>query len=573
MGTQVTIDFLEWEAAKPPKIVSDDIFVDFFAGGGGASCGIEAALGRSVSLAVNHDRVALALHKVNHPNTKHMIEDVWGVDPIRETKGKNVIGMWLSPDCKDFSKAKGGKPKDKNIRSLAWVAVKWASFVKPKIIYLENVEEFQDWGPIDESGRRIEERKGETFRHFLAALAENGYKYEYRELSACDYGAPTTRKRFFMIARCDGKPIVWPEPTHGDPESKAVRKGEKLPWRTAASIIDWSIPCPCIFDTKEEIYEKYGVRARRPLADNTLSRVVRGCKKFVVDDPNPFIVEVNHAGKHARVRTLDAPLKTVTAKNGYGIVLPFIARIGQQGFGGDKLQYQVTKPLTTVVTKQEHCLVTPKLVPTMDTVGNNVVNYHELYLREAPDEASNVTSIIAPFITKNYGGGYTGAGSSMREFLHTITAWDHNSITCAFISRQFGTGVGRRPDGPLLTTTAVNKSALVMAFLIKYYGNDVGQRLDDPLHTITSKARFGLVTIHGIDYEIVDIGFRMLTPEELKLAQGFPESYVIDHDCFGNVIPINRRTKMIGNSVAPQVAQALVEANMQEYIYSGDIAV
>lgn len=261
-----------------------EIIVDNFAGGGGASTGIEMATGYSVDIAINHDPDAIRMHMANHPSTKHYCESVWDVDPIKVCKGRPVGLAWFSPDCKHFSKAKGGKPKDKNIRGLAWVALRWAGKVRPRVIMLENVEEFKTWGPLNRGHRPIKAKQGTTYKKFLSQLKDLGYEVETRELVAADYGAPTTRKRFFMIARCDGKKIVWPEPTHAPRDSIKVAAGEKEPYVSAADIIDWSIPCPSIFERK------------KPLAENTMRRIARGLQKYVFDNPEPFIIQVNHAG-------------------------------------------------------------------------------------------------------------------------------------------------------------------------------------------------------------------------------------------------------------------------------------
>jgi len=276
------------------------IIVDNFAGGGGASTGIEMAIGKSVDIAINHDLAAIAMHKANHPTTEHYCESVWEVDPVKACKGRPVDLAWFSPDCKHFSKAKGGKPKDKNIRALAWVAVKWAKLIKPRVIMLENVEEFKTWGPLSKDGTPDPKQKGKTFNLFIKTLEKLGYKVEHRELRACDYGAPTIRKRFFLVARCDGQKIVWPEPTHGDPERIEVRCGLMKPWRVAAEIIDWSIPCPSIFERN------------KPLAENTLKRIAKGIQKYVIDNPNPFIV-VNTTGHHGS--KINEPLRTIKNYN------------------------------------------------------------------------------------------------------------------------------------------------------------------------------------------------------------------------------------------------------------------
>lgn len=291
-----------------------ELIIDNFAGGGGASTGIELATGRSVDIAINHDPDAIAMHKANHPNTIHYCEDVFDIDPIEVTNGRPVALCWLSPDCKHFSKAKGGKPVDKKIRGLAWIAVRWAAKVKPRVIILENVEEFKSWGPLKDN-RPDKEKKGQTFNIFVKQLQKEGYEVDWKELKACDYGAPTTRKRFFMIARCDGQPIVWPERTHGPKDDFQVVSENLEPYKTAAEVIDWSIPGNSIFERK------------KALSEATMKRIARGIFKFVINNPNPFIV-----------------------------------RIGQTGFGKDRLQYEIDKPLTTITTKAEHCLVSPTIM-------------------------------------------------------------------------------------------------------------------------------------------------------------------------------------------------------------------
>ena len=299
-----------------------EIIVDNFAGGGGASTGIEIAIGHSVDIAINHDPAAIAMHRANHPTTEHYTEDVWEVDPVAACAGRPVALAWFSPDCKHHSKAKGGKPVDRHIRGLAWVAVKWAKAVHPRVIMLENVEEFQDWGRLDENSRPDPKYKGETFRRFIHQLEKQGYRVEYRLLRACDYGAPTIRKRFFLIARCDGQPIRWPEPTHGDPDGLEVLSGLKKPWVPVADVIDFSLPCPSIFATSEEIMAQYGIRAVRPLSEKTMKRIARGIMKFVVNNPRPFIVQVNHSGDSFRGQDVTDPLDTITAKHGTGVIMP-----------------------------------------------------------------------------------------------------------------------------------------------------------------------------------------------------------------------------------------------------------
>ena len=423
-------------------MINGEFIVDNFAGGGGASTGIEVATGYSVDIAINHDPEAIRMHKANHPNTKHHCESVWDVDPIKACEGHPVALAWFSPDCKHFSKAKGGKPKDKTIRGLAWVALRWAALVRPRVIMLENVEEFQTWGPLNRGHRPVKKKKGTTFTKFVLQLQELGYRVEYRELVAADYGAPTMRKRFFLIARCDGKPIVWPEPTHAPADSPEVAAGLCLPYAGACTQIDFSLPCPSIFDSAEEIKEKYGIRAVRPLAPKTMERIARGLKKFVLDNPDPFIVGV------------DA-----------GVEEHYMVQIGQTGFVADRSK-DVRDPLTTIVSKNEHCLVKSVLspcimcnnenntgagveapLPTITTGNRNflvaptLIQYHS---ETAKDEVrgqgvrdpimtvdgSNRYGLVTSFLHKYYDGGYKGAGDDVKNPLPTVTAIDHNSV-CA----------------------------------------------------------------------------------------------------------------------------------------------
>lgn len=571
-----------------------EIIVDNFAGGGGASTGISLAIGRSVDIAINHDPAAIAMHKANHPFTEHYCESVWDIDPREVVRGRQVALCWLSPNCKHFSKAKGGKPVEKHIRGLAWVAVRWAATVRPRVIILENVEEFKTWGPLIpkrdlETGRMLKimhseddetdvcfvaaepgefvppeervyipdpQRKGITFKAFVNALKRQGYQVDWKELRACDYGAPTTRKRFFLIARCDGNPIVWPTPTHGDPESQEVKSGKLKPWRTAAEIIDWSLPCPSIFERKKS------------LAENTLRRIARGIQRFVLDNPKPFIVQVNYSGaQHHYCRPLDKPLSTITAKNGWGLVSPFIARIGQTGFDGNRMQYQVEEPLTTVVTKAEHLLVTPTLmVNTTGHPGSQV---------DAPIRTittGNHHALVAAFLSKYHGETSPGEvrGQLPDEPIRTIDTSNRFSLVTSHLIKLRGTGqgmnIGHPVTEPLHTVSAGgNHIGEVRAFLLKYYGAEQdGQACTEPLHTITAKHKFGLVTIHGQDYQIVDIGMRMLEPHELFAAQGFPDSYIIDRDYEGSRYSKAAQVARCGNAVPPPFAEHLVRANLPE---------
>ena len=514
-----------------------EIAVDNFAGGGGASTGIEIAMGRSVDVAINHDPAAIAMHRANHPDSKHYTEDVWMVDPVEACEGKPVGLAWFSPDCKHFSKAKGGKPVSKHIRGLSWVILRWAMAVRPRVIMMENVEEIQTWGPLmkRKDGKTVPDpaRAGETFQGFIAMLTTGisldhpayreacdflkpdtqealklalglGYHVEHRELRACDYGAPTIRKRFFLIARCDGKPITWPKPTHGDPESIEVNVGLKKPWKPVADVLDFSLPCPSIFATSEEIWDDYHIRAVRPLADATMRRIARGIQKFVIENPRPFIV---------------------SADGGDQIAPSLIQYHDEQG--GDARGQEVDNPLMTV-------------------------------------DASNRYGLVSTFISKYYGGDNVASGAD--KPLPTVTAIDHNAV-CAVAVTQFNNHCDGQPvDKPLNTMTAqTNHFGEVCAFLVKYYGNgDNAVPCDKPAPTVTAKDRMGLVTAKGQDYQIVDIGLRMLTPRELFNAQGFPKDYIIDVDADGKPYPKSEQVARCGNAVCPPIPTALVRANLPE---------
>lgn len=500
----------------------DELIVDNFAGGGGASTGIEQALGRPVDIAINHDPDAIAMHTINHPHTTHYCESVWDINPREVTNGQPVGLAWFSPDCKHFSKAKGSTPVNKEIRGLAWVAMRWAATVKPRIIMLENVEEFKTWGPVID-GKPCPARKGKTFASFVRQLEQLGYAVEWRNLVASDFGAPTIRKRLFLIARCDGQPIAWPEPTHGNPARLDFKKSGLKKWKTAADIIDWSIPCPSIFDRK------------KPLAENTLRRIARGVQRYVIDNPKPFIV-----------------------------------RIGQQGFGGDGMQYDSNQPLTTITTKAEHCLVLPHITKYYGAKSATETRGSTLGEPIATQTTENRFGLVSAFLTKFRTGA---TGSSMEEPVHTITAG-------SFVKRPGGAAHAmgmvtthlvhlrnncdaRSIEEPLPTLTAGGGHVgEVRAFLIKYYGNETeGVSLREPLHTVTAQDRFGLVTVRGEQYQIVDIGMRMLEPHELFAAQGFPRNYIIDRDAAGNPIPKYKQVARCGNSVCPALAEALVRAN------------
>lgn len=544
-------------------MIHGELIVDNFAGGGGASTGIEMATGYSVDIAINHDPEAIKMHKANHPNTKHYCENVWAVDPVKACNGHPVALAWFSPDCKHFSKAKGGKPKDKFIRGLAWVACRWAGLVRPRVIMLENVEEFKTWGPLGRRHHPIKAKQGETFQKFVQQLTDLGYEVQFRELIAADYGAPTMRKRFFMIARCDGKPIVWPEPTHAPADSEEVKAGLKKPYVGAYTQLDFSLPCPSIFDTSEEIKEKYGIRAVRPLAQKTMDRIARGFIKFVLNNPKPFIIQCNHGGER-RPNDIREPMPTITGKHGYGIVEPYMVQIGQTGFAKDRSK-DVREPLTTIVSKNEHCLISPTLIQYHSETAQGEVRGQTIKDPIMTVDGSNRYGLVTSFLHKYYDGGYKGAGDSIENPLPTVTSWDHNSVVTANLIQMNNHCDGKDIRQPLPTITAGDGHfGEVRAFLIKYYGQGTGQDIEQPLDTVTARDRFGLVTIEGVDYQIVDIGLRMLEPRELYGCQGFPDDYIIDHDYTGNIYPRSEQVRRCGNAVCPPIPAALVRANLPE---------
>lgn len=509
---------------RPPmvRLHADELIVDSFAGGGGASLGLEWALGRSPDIAINHDMEAIAMHAANHPNTKHYCESVWDVDPRVVTGGQPVGLAWFSPDCTFHSKARGGKPfRDRNKarrrRGLAWIVVRWAKAVKPRVILLENVEEFADWGPLLEDGKPCPVRKGLTFKRWLAQLRNLGYKVDSRELRGCDYGAPTTRKRLFVVARCDGQPIVWPQPTHGP---------GRIHYRTAAECIDWTIECPSIFERD------------RPLAENTLRRIARGIQRYVIEAAEPFIVPASHGawpdGPDMRVNSIHEPLRTITTLGAqYHVVSPTLVQTGWGEREGQAPRcLDIHKPLGTIMADgQKHALVTA-------------------------------------FLAKHY-GGHEATGKQLSLPMDTITAVDHHSLVSSHMVHLRGgldthqnTSVGIGDPVPTITAGGTHL-AEVRAFLIKYYGSEKdGQQLKLPLHTIPTVDRFGLVMVLGEPYAIVDIGMRMLAPKELYLAQGFPATYRINIEFNGKPLTKTAQVRMCGNSVCPQLAAALASANL-----------
>lgn len=561
----------------------NELIVDSFAGGGGASIGIELAVGRPVDIAVNHDADAIAMHKVNHPFTTHYQEDVFEIDPVKVTSGRPVGIAWFSPDCKHFSKAKGGTPVEKKIRGLSWVVLRWAmSEVSPRIIFMENVEEIQTWGPLIETYPEGKDgccctipdpkRKGETFNAFVKMLSTGlpkdhpaleeaceflgiskeskeanrlcnglGYKVAYKVLKACDYGAPTIRKRFYLVARKDGEPIVFPEPTHG--EGKGLKQ-----YKTAAECIDMSIPCPSIFDRK------------KPLVENTMKRIARGLDKFVLKNPRPYIMEKN---------CQNSP-------------------------------QDLLKPLTTQTTANHHYLITPEIIQMGQKIQEPIMTV----------DGSPRYGLTACYISK-YFSGEKQAGTDIREPMPTVTAIDHNAAVAVHLMSRHGDGAdgrGKRVDEPTLTLTAECHEHLIESHLCVLRKNMDCKKATEPIPTITTSAghfaqivtylqkvegnqdlknwekvrrllndyagynikedEILIVEINGIQNFIADIGMRMLKAEELKLAQGFPYDYVIDIEPYiGKKYSEAKQVARLGNAVCPQVATALIRANLADMAY------
>lgn len=542
--------------------IFDEIIVDNFAGGGGASTGIELALGRPVDIAINHDPAAIAMHKANHPFTEHYCESVWDVNPEEVCRGRKVALMWLSPDCKHFSKAKGGKPVEKHIRGLAWIAVRWAAIVKPRVIILENVEEFKTWGRIDRNtGKPDVAHKGETFRSFVNALKHHGYAVEWRELRACDYGAPTSRKRLVLIARCDGKPIVFPKPTHG--------KGRGLkPYRTAAEIIDWTLPCPSIFTRQ------------KPLVEATLRRIARGLDKFVINAGKPFIVPIGYGeveGQKPRVQDIDEPVSTVAGATRFAkvdsVLTPFVE---QANF--DNTPISADEPLSTATGVNKHRLVTPKLSPFIEQAfggtyeGNGANADSPLPTVTATDH----NRLVSAYISKYYGGTYDGAGSGADEPLHTVTVEERHAVAGAFLSHFYkgnGSTQGSATNEPVPTVMGNNIASVVTAKLTPadFERNELGRwaEIREILNKYAGYAladdEILLIDINDNFYFLSDIGMRMLTPRELYLAQGFPSDYQIEFDYNGKPYSKKEQVARCGNAVCPPLAEAVVRANLPEY--------
>ena len=551
-----------------------ELVVDLFAGGGGASLGIEQALGRSPDIAVNHSADAVAMHAANHPGTTHLQCDVFEVDPLAATGGRPVGLLWASPDCKHFSKAKGGKPRSKKIRSLAWVVVKWATTVHPRVIMLENVEEFTTWGPLGPNQQPCPRRKGQTFKRWVAQLRACGYKVEWRELRACDYGAPTIRKRFFLIARCDGQQIIWPEPTHAKPDSIEVRKGKRMPWRTAAECIDFTLPCPSIFLTKDE---GRAIGVKRPLAEATMRRIAKGVDRFVLKAARPFIVNTRNGerdGQQPRVRGIDDPTWTVTGEGSQGaLAVPVLTEHANASRAASWTPAEPLRTQCAEVKGGHFALATAFLTKyRADNAGSAAGMPFPTITANGDSErpgGNPPLAFVAAHLEQANGGNYDGDGRPVDAPMSTVLGTgSHQRLVASSLVKLRGDNIGAAVETPLHTVSAQGlHHAEVRAFLIKFYGEG-GQWADasDPMHTVPTRDRMGLVTVDGTDYAIADIGLRMLTPRELFRAQGFPESYVIDVGDNGKRLPKDAQVRACGNSVCPPMAHALVAANLGELI-------
>lgn len=610
-----------------------EIIVDNFAGGGGASTGIELAIGRSVDIAINHDENAVAMHTTNHPDTLHYCESVFDVNPTVATSDRPVGLAWFSPDCRHFSKAKGSKPVEKEIRGLAWIVIRWALAVRPRVMMLENVEEFKTWGPLivsDDGGQRPDPaRAGETFEAFCGMLSGGvpaghpalvecceflgiaadgvqaqqlvaglGYTVDHRELRACDFGAPIIRKRFFMVMRCDGVPVTWPAPTHGDPKTPAVQGGKLVPWRTAAECIDWSIPAQSIFDRK------------KPLAENTLKRIARSIQRFVIDSASPFIVKCNHTttkGKYDcfRGQALADPLQTITKTHGYAIAVPTVTPF-LAGNGGSEYQAKprpLDKPMHTILKESRACVVAPVIARQFGaSIGHRAdepsatitaggggksqlvsTTLIQMGYGERPGQEPRVPGLHKPLgtvvagggkfglvaanLVKHFGGNYQGAGVALDEPAHTVPTTDHHGLVTSHLVMLRGTcRDGRVVDAPApgLTAGGLHVGNVETSLATEGYDEQRAAQALTFLQQYCGADSDGLVTVDCVVYRIVDIGMRMLQPAELYRAQGFPEWYIIDQDYKGTRYAKDKQVARCGNAVPPPFAEALVRANLPE---------
>ena len=544
------------------ETMTGEIIVDNFAGGGGASTGIEIATGMAVAIAINHDPAAILMHKTNHPYTEHFQASVWDIDPVAVCRGRRVGLAWFSPDCKHFSKAKGAALVDRKIRGLAWITLRWAAKVRPRVIILENVEEFQTWGPV-RKGKPVKKLAGTTFRKFIDQLTELGYTVEYRELIAADYGAPTSRKRFYMVARCDRKPIVWPKPTHSKTGADGLPK-----WRCASEIIDWSLPCPSVFASKAQIMDKYGLKAVRPLAKNTMRRIIRGVDKFTIRSGKPFIVQQKFQNA---AQNIEKPLTTVTAVGAHELCKPLLAPVTvtntSNSVGGT-----VGAPVHTVTTAGNQMLVTPFLAECNHSGGGHIAPVTDAHKTLT---AKHTGGIVAPALIQYHTEQTEHVrASGLGTPIHTVDASNRYGLTCANLVEYYTGGRPLDVQDPMHTVTSHDREAVVAAHVVKFKGDNLGHGADEPMQTVTTSAgefavckaylakmRSGddlghwpeirallnefcgyaladddvlLLEIGGALYYIADIGLRMLSPRELYNAMGFPPDYIIDRDYEGN---------------------------------------
>ncbi|NEK42855.1 DNA methyltransferase [Rhizobium leguminosarum] len=603
----------------------EPIIIDSFAGGGGASTGIEQALGRSPDYAINHNADALALHAANHPDAIHLSENVYKIDPLDHLSGKHIGLAWFSPDCKHFSKAKGGKPVSRNIRDLCWIIPGWIERIqkssgKVDVVIMENVEEFKDYGPLITTAKGQmpdPERKGETFQKWCRKLRSLGGKIEMREIRGRDYGAPTIRKRLFIIVRFDGQKIVWPEKTHGSPDDQDVIDGRKLPWPIVAGCIDFSLPCPSIFDTAEEIWEKYKVRAQRPLADKSHARIARGMDRFVIRAKRPFLLNLTHGG---RIEDINESARAITAahRGEKALVSPSIQRFNSGATGCDMRDQAPTVTANGFIKRPGGAaplgLLAPVLTYAQQGGGSRPADGQaHTITASGKDQNAVMCAFMAQANEDSRRVGGVNPGRSMEEAASTITqSGSHQQVVAAYIARQFGTGACHSVEraAGTITSEGQGKSQLVMPYLQSYYATGEGSREDEAMRTATAKPRhahveaiidvppftepqasrarqvadfmrahglwdereFVTIDIEGHTFVVVDIGMRMLTPRELYNAQGFPADYKIDgyfeHSRIGHNggptwVPFSKSVQIscVGNSVCPPVARALVAAN------------
>ena len=552
---------------RPPvlRLHHDELIVDSFAGGGGASLGIKVGIGREPDIAINHDPEAIAMHAANHPGTRHYCEDVWKVDPREACRGRRPALAWFSPDCKHFSKAKGGKPVDKNIRGLAWLVILWAKTVKPRVILLENVEEFEDWGPLLDTGFPDPARMGLTFRIWKGKLEALGYKVEWRLLTASHYGAATIRKRLYLVARCDGLPIIWPD------QSDELALTD---YRVAADCIQWWRPTYSIFLTREE-GKQHGVK--RPLADNTMRRVYRGFDKFVLNNPRPFLLTLNHGQRWHAPKELDAPMRTLTGSHdAHALVAPIIT---EHANATNPRSWRADEPLRTQCgnPKGGHfALATAFMVPRY---GEDPNPKRRGGAGQAPRARSvempmptivpsqNGAQLVAAFLAK-HNGGHEATAQSLLEGMHTVVARENKALVASSLVKLKGTCQhGQQLNLPLATVQAQGLHyAETRAYLVKYYGGNDANDVAEPLRAVTGLDRFGLVTVHGEQYVVADIGMRMLAARELYRAQGFPDDYLIDVEVNGKRLTNKAQVRMVGNSVCPPVAAALARAQFADQV-------